>query len=170
MTSDNRQQTTDNRGKQQTTDDRDRSSLRSPSRRVKYSFRDLAVWQKAQELSLVVLHVVRALPGDRASMILGQQLLKSATSIAANIAEGHGRFAAGAYRNHLSIARGSGNETLSWLDLLRRGGYISPEREEELMRRCDEILRMISAQMIELDRQTGSAKAFRDVQEEYVTD
>ncbi|HEX5478786.1 MAG TPA: four helix bundle protein, partial [Dehalococcoidia bacterium] len=89
------------------------------------------------------------------------QVLRSATSIAANIAEGHGRFAGGAYRNHLSIARGSANETLSWLDLLRRGHYISEEREAEACALCEEVLRMISAQMIGLDRQLGVKKDFR---------
>jgi four helix bundle protein len=119
------------------------------------------VWQRAQELSLQVVRLVRELPGDRTSSVLGQQVLRSATSIAANIAEGHGRFAAGAYRNHLSIARGSATESLSWFDLLMRSGYIDEEREAELTALCDEVVRMLSAQMISLDRETGANKGFR---------
>src|SRR3990172_217866 len=85
-----------------------------------YSFRNLAVWQRAQELTDDVLDVIAALPNDRATSVLSQQILRSASSVAANIAEGHGRYAAGAYRNHLSIARGSTTETIGWIDLLAR--------------------------------------------------
>ncbi|HEX5478084.1 MAG TPA: four helix bundle protein [Dehalococcoidia bacterium] len=146
MTDDIRHQTTDNRVR----------ATGVATTRAHYSFRDLAVWQKAQDLSLHVLQVVRAMPSDRTSAVLTQQILRSATSIAANIAEGHGRFTSPAYRNHLSIARGSANETLSWIDLLARAGYISKEREHELSVRCEEALRMISAQMIALSRPAKS--------------
>ncbi len=135
--------------------------------RAKHSFRSLLSWQKAQALSDAVLDVVDGMPNTRAANVLAQQIVKSSTSIAANIAEGHGRFAAGAYRNHLSIARGSGNETISWLDLLARRGYISTDRRDELIDLAEEILSMISAQMIQLDRQTGNAKTFREEPTEY---
>jgi four helix bundle protein len=149
MSSNSRHQTTDKR-----------SGAGVPRRCARhYSFRDLATWQRAQELSLLVLKVAREMPADPASAILVQQILRSATSVAANIAEGHGRFTAAAYRNHLSIARGSANETLSWIDLLKRADYISAERENELTARCDEGLRMISAQMIALSRSPTTRSA-----------
>jgi len=136
----------------------------------RYSFRNLAMWQRAQDLTVAVLDIVRTLPNDRATGVLVQQLVRSCSSIAANIAEGHGRFAAGAYRNHLSIARGSANETIGWLDVLSRSGRISAEREAELAEVCEEVLRMISAQMIRLDRQAGRRTEFREERGEYVVD
>jgi four helix bundle protein len=136
----------------------------------RYSFRNLAMWQRAQDLTVAVLDIVGTLPNDRATNVLVQQLVKSSSSIGANIAEGHGRFAAGAYRNHLSIARGSANETIGWLDVLHRSGKIPAEREAALVEACEEILRMISAQMILLDKQTGRGTAFREEKGEYVAD
>lgn len=138
--------------------------------KTKHDFRNLTAWQKAQDLTVAVLELVKEVPGDRATSVIAQQVVKSASSIGANIAEGHGRFAAGAYRNHLSIARGSANETMSWLDLLCRAGYITDGRRQRLDAMCEEILRMISAQMIELDKQTGSAKAFREERESYAAE
>jgi four helix bundle protein len=131
---DSRQQTTDSRGS-------------TP----KHAFRNLASWQKAQDLTDAVLDVVGGMPSSRANGILVQQIVKSSSSIGANICEGHGRFSTGAYR-HLSIARGSANETIGWLDILKRREFITPERHDELVDARDEILRMISAQMIRLDR------------------
>ena len=128
------------------------------------------MWQKAQELASAIVDLTRALPTDRTTGVLVQQVVRSASSIGANIAEGHGRFAAGAYRNHLSIARGSTAETISWLDLLKRAGLITAKQEQELVRVCDEVMSMISAKMIDLDRQTGNARAFREEQEFYDTE
>ncbi|HYM15693.1 MAG TPA: four helix bundle protein [Dehalococcoidia bacterium] len=138
--------------------------------RARHDFRNLEVWRKAQDLAVAVLVLIKPLPSDRATAVLVQQVVKSATSVGANVAEGHGRFAAGAYRNHLSIARGSANETVHWLDLLCRAGYITEAQRRPLDAMCDEILRMVSAQMIELDRQTGNGKAFREERGSYAAD
>jgi four helix bundle protein len=132
-----------------------------------HSFGDLAMYQRAQDLAVQVVALVEALPERRAAQMIGAQLLRSATSIAANIAEGHGRFAAGAYRNQLSIARGSVNETIGWIDLLQRSSYLLKSRADELISMCDELLRMISAQMIKLDRETGKRGAFREERASY---
>lgn len=159
MTADNREQTTEGAGRS-----------RGAGRRRSYSFRNLLVWQRAQDLTVAILELMKTLPTDRSTNVLTQQLLRAASSIGANIAEGHGRFAAGAYRNHLSIARGSANETIGWLDVLARAGYVDQSQIDELTGRCDEILRMISAQMIQLDQQTGKGKGFREERAEYVVE
>jgi four helix bundle protein len=127
-------------------------------------------WRKAQDLTDAVLTVVDGIPASRASAVLVQQIVKSASSIAANIAEGHGRFASGAYRNHLSIARGSANETIGWLDLMCRRGFINVARRDELIDACEEVLSLISARMIKLDKETGKASAFRDERGEYAVE
>jgi four helix bundle protein len=119
------------------------------------------MWEKAQELTVELLRFTKNLPSDRTTNVLVQQAVRSVTAIGANIAEGHGRFAAGAYRNHLSIARGSAAETLSWLDTFRLLDLIDEELEMRLVGLCDEVMRMISAKMIDLDKETGRSGAFR---------
>ena len=99
-----------------------------------YGFRSLIVWQKSQGLALEIARLVAGLPRDSVASVLGRQIMASAASIGANIAEGHGRYAVGAYRNHLSIARGSACETDGWLDLLHRAGYIDEEMESPAAR------------------------------------
>lgn len=135
-----------------------------------YSFRNLLAWQKAQELLVEVMDTVRTVADDRVSRVLVQQILRSASAIGANIAEGHWRYSAGAYRNHLSIARGSTTETMSWLDALRRGDYITAERESELIAKCEEIMSLLSSKMIQLDRQTRTDRSLRDAVEDYIVD
>jgi four helix bundle protein len=132
-----------------------------------YSFRNLAMWQRAQELTDQVLDFIAPLPADRVTNVLCQQVLRSASSIAANIAEGHGRFSAGVYRNHLSIARGSCAETISWLDLMKRRRLITAEQERSALEKCAEIMKMVTAKMITLDKQTGTNRSIREERATY---
>lgn len=108
--------------------------------------------------------MVGKLPADRNANIIAAQLLRSAGSVAANIAEGYGRYSQPAYRSHLSIARGSAFEAQSWLDLLRRQGYIPQETETRLSKQCEEVGRMLTARMKAL----GAAKKTYALREEEI--
>jgi four helix bundle protein len=83
-------------------------------------------------MALQVIKVTNRLPRTEAARSIARQLVASAGSVPANIAEGHGRFSRAAYRNHLSIARGSLWESESWVDLPRRAEYIDVDAEEAL--------------------------------------
>ena len=122
------------------------------------------LWTKAQEFASEVAEMVVSLPRDRATDVLCNQLLRSATSISANIAEGYGRFSQAAYRNHLSIARGSAVESESWLDLLQRRDYITNERCEAMIAKCDELQRLLTLRMKSLT--DGKTYALREEADE----
>ena len=136
----------------------------------KYSYRNLILWQKAQELTLEIVRLAGVLPNDRVAPILSRQIVRSASSIAANIAEGHGRFTYAAHRNHLSIAKGSACETDGWLDLLRRSGYVDADAEGRLHSVCEELIRMLTAKIIDLEKREKSAKKVRDEHAEYIAE
>jgi four helix bundle protein len=136
-----------------------------------YSYRNLILWQKAQDLTLEIIMLVRKVPNDRAAPVLARQIVRSTSSIAANIAEGHGRYTLGAHRNHLSIAKGSACETDSWLDLLRRTGYLQPEAEARLHAACQELIRMLTAKIVDLERKEKSTgKRIREESEPYLAE
>ena len=87
--------------------------------------------------------------------------MRSAGSIAANIAEGYGRFSQAAYRNHLSIARGSAFESESWIDLLMRLGYIDREDGDDLTAKCKAIQIMLTTRMKSLPAPKQSVASSR---------
>ncbi len=143
----------------------------SQSREESYNFRNLALWQRGQELTLRIVKLTESLPATVASRTIGRQIVASAGSIGANIAEGHGRYSVAAYRNHLSIARGSVAETDSWLDLLQRSDYIPSPMADELHEQCLTLLKGLTRQMRALEEKLDKGKAHRvrEQPEEYFT-
>ena len=96
---------------------------------------------------------------------IGNQLVRSAGSVAANIAEGYGRFSQAAYRNHLSIARGSAFETESWLDLLIRTGCVAESVARPLVEDCIEVQKLLTFRMKGLPR--GQTYAIKEEGAQY---
>ena len=134
-----------------------------------YSFRNLILWQRAQTLALQVIKLVQRMPNSWSTAVVARQIIASATSVSANIAEGHARFTPGAHRNHLSIAKGSAAETDSWLDLLRRLGHLSDDEEGALHDECLWITESLKSKILDLERydqpKRGSVK---EVAEAYI--
>ena len=78
------------------------------------SFEDLIVWQKAHQLFLDVVRDLDAFDRSMAARVIANQVLRSASSISSNIAEGFGRRTGKEYTHYLIVARGSTTETLDW--------------------------------------------------------
>lgn len=78
------------------------------------TFEDLIVWQKAHGFFLDVVRDIETLSSGIAGRVIANQVLRSASSISANIAEGFGRRTGKEYTHHLIVARGSTTETLDW--------------------------------------------------------
>ena len=89
-------------------------------------YRDLEVWQLGMNLVEESYAIVKSMPAaDR--FVFGDQIIKAAVSIPANIAEGSRR-PRPAYRNHVSIALGSQAELETHLQIARRLGLVTEER------------------------------------------
>ncbi|MEW6490308.1 MAG: four helix bundle protein [Thermodesulfobacteriota bacterium] len=116
---------------------------------------DLQVWQKSMDLVVEVYRVAKGLPKVE-QFGLVSQMQRAAVSIPANIAEGHGRSATGAYCNHLSIAHGSLMELDTHLMIAERLEYLEPEALQPLLARTREIGRMLHGLMRALrSRESG---------------
>ena len=76
---------------------------------------------------------------------LTSQILRSAVSVPANIAEGHARSGPREFLNFLSIAGGSLAETETLLVLAVRTGLLPAERTSTAMALSDEVGRMLGS-------------------------
>ena len=93
--------------------------------------RDLEVYKLSEEISDVIWNIV--LEWDYfAKDTIGKQLVKASDSIAANIAEGDGRYHFKENKNFCYFARGSLEETKTWLRKSIRRGFIDKSKNQEL--------------------------------------
>lgn len=90
------------------------------------------------------------------------QLNRASLSIAANIAEGNGRFTKPDRRNFFGIARGSVQECVPLLELAARREILSREDHHMLKARLEEIARMLSGLIKGLDGRRATARPTQD--------
>lgn len=107
-----------------------------------FSFEKLLVYQRSVDFADRVCSVTEEFP--RGYGFLVDQLNRASLSIAANIAEGNGRFTVPDRRNFFGIARGSVQECVPLLELAARRMLITPETHTELKSVLEEISRMLS--------------------------
>lgn len=81
-------------------------------------YRDLKVWQKAVELTIVIYKLTQSFP--KSEMYgLTSQMRRAGVSVASNVAEWRGRINGGEFRQFLSVARGSACELLTQIHVAR---------------------------------------------------
>ena len=107
-------------------------------------YRELLIWQKAHELTLLVYQATAVFPGDERFGLVSQMRRVSA-SIAINIAEGSGRETPKDFAHFIQMAIGSCSELKYELLLSNDLGYISQETYDDLSFRASEALRMMVA-------------------------
>ena len=113
------------------------------------SHRDLIVWQKATVLAVEIYRLTKTFPADE-RFRMTDQLLRAASSIPANIAEGHARGTRKDYARFIVIARGSLAETETFLELARDVGLAKPENCRRSIELAVEIGRMLNALLTKL--------------------
>lgn len=88
------------------------------------SIETLAVYNMAVEISDLAWEIYQQLP-QKYRYCIGDQTLRSADSVAANIAEGYGRHTSPERIRFLFIARGSLYELNHWIETLQKRNLIS---------------------------------------------
>ncbi|HEY8659084.1 MAG TPA: four helix bundle protein [Hanamia sp.] len=111
---------------------------------MEYTLEKLEVYNIAEKFSDDIWNIVIKWDYFQKDTI-GKQLVRSADSISANIAEGYGRYFYKESKQFYFYSRGSIQETKSWLSKCLRRKIISPEISESLIELCKKILLMLNA-------------------------
>lgn len=112
-------------------------------------FRDLVVWQRAIELAAAVHDLLRVTP-LRLTRGLSAQLVRSAESVSANIAEGHGRPSRAEYLHFCGVANGSLTECRSHLYTLEFARGVRNGHTARAMDLAEQVARMLAPLMSRL--------------------
>ena len=110
------------------------------------SFRDLAVWQRAIELTIAIYKLTESFP-DTEKFGLTNQLRRAAVSVASNIAEGYGRATKGEYIQFLGHARGSISEVETQLVIAEALSFGTKSLLQSAAGLCNEVGRMLRMMM-----------------------
>lgn len=106
--------------------------------------RDLC--ERTFEFSVRIVNLCRELdkiPG--VGRTLGKQLLRSGTSIGANIEEGQGGQSKADFISKYSIASKEARETHYWLRLLAATNIVTGEKLDPLTKECDELIAILTS-------------------------
>jgi|SRR3989338_7393461 len=107
-----------------------------------HTFKNIKVWQKAHELVLAIYKLTKVFPiSERYG--LTSQIRRSAASVATNIVEGYKRNSNKDFAHFLDIADCSLEETKYHLLLVHDLGYIDQKDHEDLLKKSDEVGRML---------------------------
>ena len=103
---------------------------------------------KAYEFALEIIKLYKLLVNEKKEYVLSKQILRSGTSIGANINEAIAGQSKRDFVHKLSIALKEARETDYWLNLLKDSDYINLIEFENLKSKCNEIIKMLSSIII----------------------
>lgn len=100
---------------------------------------------KSKKFAIRIINMHRYICETHNEYVLSKQVLRSGTSIGANIAEASYAQSTPDFLMKLYIARKEAGETLYWLDLLEKTSYISNECYISMESDCKELLRLLTS-------------------------
>jgi len=102
--------------------------------------------------SLTVIKVIKKLPNNMDSQVLAKQLIRSATSVAANFIEATGASSKKDFINFYHYALKSANESKFWLALIRDVNNLNNDEINNLITETNEISNILAASIITLKK------------------
>ena len=113
--------------------------------------------QRTKLFALAVIRLVKTLPDDKIGRTLGTQLLRSATSVAANYRAANRARSTADFIAKMGIVEEEADESSFWLDMLTETGTAKPAQTQPLIQEASE-LTAIAVTSINTARKRPSAK------------
>jgi len=107
--------------------------------------KDNVIQEKSYNFAIRIVKLSQYLIDEKKEFVLSKQLLRSGTSIGANVEEAIGGQSRKDFFAKLTIAYKEARESKYWLRLLRDTNYISLEIAKSLLEDIEEILRIIGS-------------------------
>lgn len=114
--------------------------------------RNSIVKEKSYTFALEIIQIVQYLTNLKHEFVLSKQLLRSGTSIGANIEEALGGQSTKDFLSKISIAYKEGRETDYWLRLLKDSRFIDFKEYENINSKLQELLKILAKIQITLKK------------------
>lgn len=113
--------------------------------RVKLMEKEKTVKFKSKRFAVRIVNLYKYLCDEKKEYVLSKQVLRSGTSIGANIAESECAISEKDFLSKIYIALKECAETIYWLDLLFETNYLSENEYKSVKNDCEEIRKMLSS-------------------------
>ena len=98
--------------------------------------------KRTKDFALRIVKMYCALPKSTEAQVLGKQVLRSGTSVAANYREASRARSDAEFISKLGIVEQELDETILWLELLVESGISTQTKMQQLMDEADELIRI----------------------------
>jgi len=103
------------------------------------------VKDKSFDFAIRIVNLYKVLTSEQKKYIMSKQILRSGTSIGANVREAHNAESKADFIHKLGIAQKECNETLYWLELLYATHYLDKESFSSIYQEAEELLKIIKS-------------------------
>ena len=103
------------------------------------------VQTKSYAFAVRIVKLYQYLVKEKQEYVLSKQLVKSGTSIGANVEEAIGGQSQKDFQAKLSISYKEARETHYWLRLMQDSGYLRPTQSKSLLEDCSELLKILGS-------------------------
>ena len=101
--------------------------------------------EKSMAFAVRAVKLAKWLREEKKEFALADQILRSGTSIGANLAEAHHAASRKDFLAKCNISLKECSETLFWIELLERSGLLSRDQSKSLAADCNDIRRLLAA-------------------------
>ncbi len=108
--------------------------------------------EKAFAFALRIVKLHRHLSERKKEFVLSKQVLRSGTSIGANLEESLGAQSPSDFQAKISIAYKEALETSYWLRLLRASKYITEKQFDSIHTDCNELIKILGATQLTMKK------------------
>ena len=117
-------------------------------------------YDKAYKFAIRIVNAYKHLQHEQKEFVLSKQMLRSGTSIGANIAEANGAISDADFSNKISIAYKECLETKYWRSILKETDFLTEKTFESIHEDADEIARILFTilKKTRLNKQQKAAK------------
>ena len=98
---------------------------------------------KSKAFAIRIVNLYKHLRFDKKEYVMSQQVLKSGTSIGANIHEALRGQSKSDFNAKMYISLKEASETEYWIELLRDTDYITREAAQSILLDCNELIKML---------------------------
>jgi four helix bundle protein len=114
------------------------------------------IQQKSFLFAIRIINLYKHLTNEKKEFVLSKQILRSGTSIGANIEESIGGQSDKDFLSKISISYKEARETIYWLKLLKETGYIKIDEFESIFNDAEEICKILGSIQIAIKKKINN--------------